>query len=149
MCEEKTRRTKVVYLVSVWILTVTVTGIKVHSYTNCKWKVCLDFTNCEDIIDKKSLIYLESKAGERIDLATHWSFKACPLPVLVAVGESSVAEKYHSLLFLSEDLRIEKKKRFSKPDWRSLHIQPGLRIFWEEGKIQENRNKSLKIKKMK
>ena len=110
MCEEKTRRTKVVYLVSVWILTVT--GIKVHSYTNCKWKVCLDFTNCEDIIDKKSLIYLESKAGERIDLATHWSFKAIPLPVLVAVGECSVAEKYHSLSFLSKDLRIEKKKVF-------------------------------------
>ena len=48
---------------------------------------------------KKSYIYLESKAGERIDLATHWSFKAIPLPVLVAVGERSVAEKYHSLFF--------------------------------------------------
>ena len=147
MCEEKTRTSKVVYIVSVWILTVT--GIKVHSYTNCKWKVCLDFTNCKDIIDKKSYKYLESKAGERIDLATHWSFKALPLPVLVAVGERSVAEKYHSLSFLaslSKNLRIAKKKRFSKPDWRSLHIQPGLRIFWEEGKIQENQNKSLIIK---
>ena len=95
---------------------------------------------------KKSYIYLESKAGERIDLATHWSFKACPLPVLVAVGECSVAEKYHSLSFLSKGSKNWKKESFSKPDWRSLHIQPGLRIFWEEGKIQENQNKSVKIK---
>ena len=62
MCEEKTRRTKVVYLVSVWILTVS--GIKVHSYTNCKWKVCLDFTNCKDIIDKK-VLYLPGEQSRR------------------------------------------------------------------------------------
>ena len=92
------------------------------------------------------LTHLKGEAWESVELATHRSSKAFALPVLVAVGERSVAEIDQFLYFHFPAKLILWNKQFDKeqgsslnnvvdpPDGRGLHVEACLGGFREETK---------------